>query len=87
MHFNLYVAALVAHFYRDKMNLASISQFVVGIYPYQDYNETMYCLKNAVRNNELERCTKISGFSTFNYFPLFVFQVSFPRKKQVLTFK
>jgi hypothetical protein len=60
-----------------KMNLASISQFVVGIYPYQDYNETVYCLKNAIRKNELKRCTNISGFYTFEHFPLFVFQVIF----------
>jgi hypothetical protein len=79
MHFNVSVAALVTHFYHDKMNLASISQFVVGIYPYQDYNETVYCLKNAIRNNELKQCTNISGFNTFDYFPLFVFQVSFAK--------
>src|SRR4051812_35695221 len=60
------------------MNLANISQFIVGIYPYQDYNETVYCLENAVRNNELKRCMNISGFYIFEYFPLFVFQASVP---------
>jgi hypothetical protein len=63
------------------MNFANLSQIVVGILPYQDYNETDYCLKNAVRNNELKRCTNISGFYAADYFSLLALQVSCLRNK------
>jgi hypothetical protein len=57
------------------MNIANISQITVGIFPYQDYNETVYCLHNAIRNNELRRCTNISEMTPNDYFVLFLLQV------------
>jgi hypothetical protein len=58
------------------MNFANISHFVVGVISFHDYNETAYCLANATRNNEIKRCTNISGYYPGDYFPLFIFQVS-----------
>jgi hypothetical protein len=59
------------------MNFANISQFVVGILPYQDYNKTVYCLANAIRENNIKQCVNISGFSASQYFALFVLQASY----------
>jgi hypothetical protein len=67
------------------MNVANISQFIVGIFPYQDYNETVYCLKNAIRNNNISRCTNISGFYLYEYFVLFALQVKFLAKHFIKT--
>jgi hypothetical protein len=58
------------------MNFAKISPFTVGIFPHQDFNETVYCHEFAIRNNNIKRCANISGTLFYDYFIVFSLQVN-----------
>jgi hypothetical protein len=58
------------------MNFANMSQLSVGVVSYHNFNETVFCLNSAIRDNQLKKCTNITGMQPSEYFIIFLLQVS-----------
>jgi hypothetical protein len=60
----------------ENMNLKNMDTLTVGVFPYQDYNKSVYCLKSAIARDQIVQCTNISGLLPYEYFVVFMLQVS-----------
>jgi hypothetical protein len=54
-----------------------MQDFTVGIFPYQDYNKTVYCYESAIQDKQIKNCTNITGMYPYEYFAVFLLQVYF----------
>jgi hypothetical protein len=65
--------------YLFKMSFATMQDFTVGVFPFQDYNKTVYCYESAIQDNQRTNCTNITGMLPYEYFVVFLLQVLFPQ--------